>query len=262
MKLICPECSSKEIKNEGDGIMSCQKCDSIFDSGPQWTSYNPETQIPAVDNLENKGLNSKTILKWQKETRTGNLASRSILLASEEIERISNEVGLNDSIKESALEIFSSSSKAGIVRGRSSEKVAAAAIYTACRLANLPRTLDEIADKSNLNRNELSRLHRLIVRKLKLKITFTSLSNLLPRFATKLALNNLVQENAQEIIDLVEKSDYRQGISPAALLGAALYISCKNNKIRRSQLEIAKAVGTSEVTLRNRAKEIILLLKS
>ena len=231
MKLICPECSSKEIKNEGDGIMSCQKCDSIFDSGPQWTSYNPETQIPAVNNLENKGLNSKTILKWQKETRTGNLASRSILLASEEIERISNEVGLNDSIKESALEIFSSSSKAGIVRGRSSEKVAAAAIYTACRLANLPRTLDEIADKSNLNRNELSRLHRLIVRKLKLKISFTSLSNLLPRFATKLALNNLVQENAQEIIDLVEKSDYRQGISPAALLGAALYISCKNNKI-------------------------------
>ena len=222
MKLICPECSSKEIKNEGDGIMSCQKCDSIFDSGPQWTSYNPETQIPTVDNLENKGLNSKTILKWQKETRTGNLASRSILLASEEIERISNEVGLNDSIKESALEIFSSSSKAGIVRGRSSEKVAAAAIYTACRLANLPRTLDEIADKSNLNRNELSRLHRLIVRKLKLKISFTSLSNLLPRFATKLALNNLVQENAQEIIDLVEKSDYRQGISPAALFGAAL----------------------------------------
>ena len=260
MKLICPECSSKEIKNEGDGIMSCQKCDSIFDSGPQWTSYNPETQIPAI-NLENK-LNSKTILKWQEETRTGNLASRSILLASDEIERISNEVGLNDSIKESALEIFSSSSKAGIVRGRSSEKVAAAAIYTACRLANLPRTLDEIADKSNLNRNELSRLHRLIVRKLKLKISFTSLSNLLPRFATKLALNNLVQENAQEIIDLVEKSDYRQGISPAALLGAALYISCKNNKVRRSQLEIAKAVGTSEVTLRNRAKEIILLLKS
>ena len=31
MSLVCPECSAKEIKNEGDGIMSCQKCDSIFD---------------------------------------------------------------------------------------------------------------------------------------------------------------------------------------------------------------------------------------
>ena len=263
MNLICPECSGKEIKNEGDGIMSCQKCDSIFDSGPQWTSYNPETQFPTqTKNMENKNLNSRTILKWQKETRTGNLASKSILLASEEIERIANELKLSDSIKESALEIFSSSSKAGLVRGRSSEKVAAAAIYSACRMGNLPRTLDEIADKSNLNRNELSRLHKLIVRKLKLKIAFTSLSILLPRFVTKLALNNIVQEIAQEIIDLVENSNYRQGISPAALLGAALYISCKNNKTRRSQLEIAKAVGTSEVTLRNRAKEIIILLKS
>ena len=143
--------------------------------------------------MESKGLNSKTILKWQKETRTGNLASRSILLASEEIERISNEIKITDSIKESALEIFSSSSKSGLVRGRSSEKVAAASIYTACRMANVPRTLDEIADKSNLNRNELSRLHKLIVRKLKLKVGFTNIGNLLPRFATKLALNKNIK---------------------------------------------------------------------
>jgi len=260
MKLNCPECSTKEIKNEGDGIMSCQKCDLIFDSGPQWTKYNPKDQTTQTVTKENEGISSKTILKWQKETRTGNLASRSILLASEEIERISNEIKINDSIKESALEIFSSSSKTGLVRGRSSEKVAAASIYTACRMGNVPRTLDEIAETSNLNRNELSRLHKLISRKLKLKIGFTSLNNLLPRFSNKLALNNIVQTDAQEIIKLVEDSDYRQGISPAALLGAALYISCKNNKVRRSQLEIAKTVGTSEVTLRNRAKEILSLI--
>ena len=39
MNLSCPECSANEIKNEGDGIMSCKKCDLIFDSGPQWTRY-------------------------------------------------------------------------------------------------------------------------------------------------------------------------------------------------------------------------------
>jgi len=205
-------------------------------------------------------INSRTIMKWQKETRTGNLASRSILLASDEIERITFDLKVDNSIKESALEIFSSSSKAGLVRGRSSEKVAAAAIYTACRMANLPRTLDEVSDKTNLNRNELSRLHRLITRKLKLKINITNTANLLPRFSEKLALNRTIEIYAQDIINTVKKSDYRQGISPAALLGAAIYLSCKKNKIRRSQLEIAKAVGTSEVTLRNRAKEIIKLI--
>ncbi len=263
MKLNCPDCSSEEIKNEGDGIMTCIKCNSIFDSGPQWTRYNPnKTNKKQAKNIENKGISSKTIMKWQRETRTGNLASRSILLASEEIERLSDEIKINDSIKESALEIFSSSSKSGLVRGRSSEKVAAASIYTACRMANVPRTLDEIADKSNLNRNELSRLHKLIVRKLKLKVGFTNIANLLPRFATKLAVNNIIQNDAHDIIELVGKSGYRQGISPAALLGASLYISCKKNKVRRSQLEIAKVVGTSEVTLRNRAKEILSLIES
>ena len=70
----------------------------------------------------------------------------------------------------------------------------------------------------------------------------------------------IIEIYAQDIINTVESSDYRQGISPAALLGAALYLSCKKYKVRRSQLEIAKAVGTSEVTLRNRAKEIIKLI--
>jgi transcription initiation factor TFIIB len=106
----------------------------------------------------------------------------------------------------------------------------------------------------------LSKLHRLITRKLKLKISVTNTANLLPRFSNKLALNRNIEIDAQKIINIVESSDYRQGISPAALLGAALYLSCKKNKIRRSQLEIAKAVGTSEVTLRNRAKEIIKLV--
>jgi transcription initiation factor TFIIIB Brf1 subunit/transcription initiation factor TFIIB len=106
----------------------------------------------------------------------------------------------------------------------------------------------------------LSRLHRVITRKLKLKISITNTVTLLPRFSEKLALNRNIEIYAQDIINTVESSDYRQGISPTALLGAALYLSCKKYKVRRSQFEIAKAVGTSEVTLRNRAKEIIKLI--
>ena len=263
MNLNCPECSTKEIRNEGDGIMSCLKCNTVFDSGPQWAKYNPSANNQMIGKVENKsGINAKTVLKWQKETRTGNLTSRSILLAAEEIERIATVIKLKNEMRESALEIFSSASKAGIVRGRSSEKVAAAAIYTACRMANVPRTLDEVANYSSINRNELSRLHKLIVRKLKLSAKRTNLQYLLERFSSKLELNDVITKAAKEIIVIIEKSDYRQGISPAALLGASLYISCKKNGTRRSQLEIANTVGTSEVTLRNRSKEISTILNS
>ncbi len=169
---------------------------------------------------------------------------------------------LENKIIESGLEIFSSSSKRGIVRGRSTQKVAAASVFTACRMNNLPITLDEISNLCSLNRNELSKLHRLIKRKLKLKINISSSINFLPKFTKKLALPKNVETEAKEIIRFVEDSDYRQGISPIALLGASIYLACKETKVRRSQLEIAKTLGTSEVTLRNRAKEIKSLLNS
>jgi len=259
MNINCPDCKSQEIKDEGDGIMSCNQCDLIFDAGPQWIKYNPSLKSDKnTQMLTNKNqVTSKTILKWQKETRGGNLGSRSILMASDEIERIANELKLNVTIKESALELFSSSSKEGIVRGRSSEKIAAAAIYTACRMANIPRTLDEVASKTNLNRNELSRLHRLITRRLKLQIHAAGTANFLSRFASKLSIPKDVEDEARTIIVSVERKHYSQGISPNAMLGAALYIACRSKKIRRSQLEIAKVVGTSEVTLRNRSKQIL-----
>ena len=261
MSVKCPDCDGDNIKDQGDGIMSCKNCDLIFDAGPQWRKYNPEDKPSQAPGFQSEpALTSKAILKWQESTRSGNLVSKSILQASEEIERIANEIRVTNSIKESALEIFSSSSKAGIVRGRSSGKVAAAAVYTACRMANIPRTLDEISERTHLNRNELSRLHKLITRKLKLKIYAANTSNFLPRFAHKLAIDDDVEKEAEKIIKIIEKSNYRRGISPAALLGASLYIACKNNKVRRSQLEIAKAVGTSEVTLRNRAKEILSII--
>lgn len=37
----CPDCDNENIISEGDGIMSCEACNLIFDSGPQWMKYKP-----------------------------------------------------------------------------------------------------------------------------------------------------------------------------------------------------------------------------
>lgn len=257
----CPECNNEKIASEGDGIMSCSSCSLVFDSGPQWMKYKPAKTTKTKAKEVTTTTNSRTVLKWQNEIRTNVSLGKNILLASEEINRISELLKLDNKVIESGLEIFSSSSKKGIVRGRSTQKVAAASIFTACRVNNLPITLDEIANICSLNRNELSKLHRLIKRKLKLKINISSSITFLPKFTEKLSLPKNVETEAKEIIRSVENSQYRQGISPIALLGASIYLACKKAKVRRSQLEIAKTLGTSEVTLRNRAKEINSLIK-
>ena len=258
----CPDCDNENIISEGDGIMSCEACNLIFDSGPQWMKYKPVESAKEKAKVIEVKNRSNAVLKWQTEIRNNVSLGKNILLASEEINRIGEMLKLENKIIESGLEIFSSSSKRGIVRGRSTQKVAAASVFTACRMNNLPITLDEISNLCSLNRNELSKLHRLIKRKLKLKINISSSINFLPKFTKKLALPKNVETEAKEIIRFVEDSDYRQGISPIALLGASIYLACKETKVRRSQLEIAKTLGTSEVTLRNRAKEIKSLLNS
>lgn len=257
----CPKCDNERVTSEGDGIMSCNSCNLVFDSGPQWMKYKPAKLSKTNTKEINISTNSGTVLKWQSEVRSNISLGKNILIASKEINRISELLKLDNKIMESGLEIFSSSSKEGIVRGRSTQKVAAASVFTACRVSNLPITLDEIANLCSLNRNELSKLHRLIKRKLKLKINISSSLTFLPKFRKKLALPKNVETEAKEIIQFVEGSEYRQGISPIALLGASIYLACKKTNVRRSQLEIAKKLGTSEVTLRNRAKEISSLIK-
>jgi len=43
-------------------------------------------------------------------------------------------------------------------------------------------------------------------------------------------------------------------------IAAALYIACKTTDERRSQKEIARAVGTTEVMLRNRLKDLKMVI--
>ena len=97
---------------------------------------------------------------------------------------------------------------------------------------------------------------------MKLQIHAAGTANFISRFSSKLGLPKIVEEEATKTIETLEAKHYSHGISPNALLGATLYLACKKMKVRRSQLEIAKVVGTSEVTLRNRSKQIFTLLNS
>ena len=57
-----------------------------------------------------------------------------------------------------------------LVRGRSISAVLVAAIYTACREMGIPRTLNDIATKSNVKRKSVAKCYRQLLLGLDLKI--------------------------------------------------------------------------------------------
>ena len=75
----CPECDNEKIIAEGDGIMSCESCSLVFDSGPQWMKYKPSNKLKKPEQKVNVSSSSRTVLKWKSEVRTNVSLGKNIL---------------------------------------------------------------------------------------------------------------------------------------------------------------------------------------
>jgi transcription initiation factor TFIIB len=137
------------------------------------------------------------------------------------------------------------------------ESVIAACIYAACRSYNIPRTLDEIAATSDVARKEIGRTYRFMIRKLAIKVPPSSPKDYISRFSSILHLSPKVQNEALKILAKADISELTSGRGPAGIAAAALYVAALLNNEKRTQREVADVAGITEVTIRNRYKELI-----
>ena len=137
------------------------------------------------------------------------------------------------------------------------ESVIAACLYAACRSYNIPRTLDEMATASDVERKEIGRTYRFIIRKLGIKVTQSSPKDYISRFSSLLQLSPKTQNEALNVLKDAEKVELTSGRGPAGIAAAALYVAALMNDEKKTQREVADIAGITEVTIRNRYKELI-----
>jgi hypothetical protein len=99
-----------------------------------------------------------------------------------EITKISNNLNLPKNILETASVIYRKAVKEHLIRGRSIQGVTSAAIYVACRQCGLARTLEEIAQASNINKKEVGRSYRFLIKELNYFIPPLKPSSILQSF--------------------------------------------------------------------------------
>jgi len=288
---VCPECGSPRlIRDYKRGEFICQDCglvieETYIDSGPEWRAFDSEQKekrarvgAPITYTIHDKGLSTiidwsnkdyygKSISirnraqlfrlrKWQRRIRISNATERNLAFALSELDRLASALGLPKSVRETASVIYRKAVEKNLIRGRSIEGVVAAALYAACRQAGVPRTLDEIAAYSRVDRKEVGRTYRFIARELGLKLMPTSPTDYIPRFCTALGLDGEVQRKAIEIIKKAEEKELTSGRGPTGVAAAAIYIASILCGKRRTQREVAEVAGVTEVTIRNRYKEL------
>ncbi|TFF88450.1 MAG: transcription initiation factor IIB, partial [Promethearchaeota archaeon] len=257
-----------------------------IDQGPEWRAFNTEekdkrarTGAPTSYTIHDKGLSTiidwhdkdsygrkispkrraqiYRLRKWQIRTRVHSSSARNLVIAMSELDRLASQLGIPRGVKESAAVIYRRAIEQKIIRGRSIEAMIAAAIYAACRLRKVPRTLDEICQYTRIKRKELGRSYRLIIGRLGVRMPVASPIDYLSRFGEELNISSRTQKRAAELLELAKEKALTAGKDPTGLAAAAIYIVAIQEGERRTQREIAKIAHVTEVTVRNRYKELV-----
>jgi len=144
----------------------------------------------------------------------------------------------------------------GLVRGRSIAAIAAAALYAACRGSGTPRTLREIAEASLVDKKDVARCYRLLLRELAVQMPIADPLTYISKIAERTGISGKTQGIAIQILREARKRRAAAGKDPMGLAAAALYIACLQNDEKKTQKDIAEAAGVTEVTVRNRYKTL------
>jgi len=144
-----------------------------------------------------------------------------------------------------------------LLPGRSIEGVSTASLYAAARQAGTPRSLDEIAGVSRVEKDEIARTYRYVVRELKLEIQPADPESYVPRFASDLGLSDEAERRARSLLNTAKEQGIHSGKSPVGLAAAAVYAASLLVNEKVTQSEVSEVANISEVTIRNRYHELL-----
>lgn len=283
----CPECTGINLFfNRDKGEVICKDCGLVIEEkmvefGQEWRDFESDsrdkqrrTGAPMTYTQYDQGLGTEVgqssdlyklkekdknkffrLRKWQYRISTA--IERNLKLALAELKRVSSFLKLPKSVEEEAARIYTMAVQRGLVRGRSMESVVAGALYAACRRHEVPRTLDELGEASGIEKKEIGRTYRFVTRELGLTIMPSNPADYIARFASSLKLTAESQSRAVEILEMAQQHELTSGRGPTGIAAAALYVAALINGEKRTQREVADVAGVTEVTIRNRYKELL-----
>ena len=91
---------------------------------------------------------------------------------------------------------------------------------------------------------------------LDLEVPLTDPAQYVSKFATELKLSGEIQEESVKLIKKALKKGLISGRGPTGVAAAALYIASAMHGEKKTQKEVADVAGVTEVTIRNRYREL------
>ncbi|WP_435318030.1 transcription initiation factor IIB [Haloarchaeobius sp. TZWSO28] len=288
---VCPECSGNLVADSEHGETVCTDCGLVVeednvDRGPEWRAFDSKEKdeksrvgAPTTNMMHDQGLSTnigwqnkdaygrqlssnqrqkmQRLRTWNERFRTRDSKERNLKQALGEIDRMASALGLPKNVRETASVIYRRALAEDLLPGRSIEGVSTASLYAAARQAGTPRSLDEVTNVSRVERDEIARTYRYVVRELNLEIQPADPVSYVPRFASELGISDEAERRARQLLETAKQQGLHSGKSPVGLAAAAVYAASLLANEKVTQNEVSDVANISEVTIRNRYHELL-----
>lgn len=287
----CTYCNSSDIVfDSSTGEYICCNCGLVLqrtniDRSPEWRAFTeeersemervgpPPTPIYDVGGLSTKIVPTKEregdsqdpskylrLAKWQDRSVQSSPLSRSL----PKVQYLINSVGLKlncpQVVIERAIDVYRIAHSKGLLKGRALEAEIAASLYMACKLLDNPRTLHEIAQAYGISKVSIAKAYRELSWSMGSPKKTDEAELILVRLANKLGISGKLLNISLNLLKSARERKLTSGRSPKSLAAACIYLASVMTNSELTQKEIASAGDVTEVTLRNRYKEMIQAL--
>ncbi|WP_222919084.1 transcription initiation factor IIB [Natrinema sp. SYSU A 869] len=287
----CPECDGRLVADDEHAETVCEDCGLVVDEGeidrgPEWRAFDAAEKdeksrvgAPMTNMMHDQGLSTnigwqdkdaygkslssrqrekmQRLRTWNERFRTRNSKERNLKQALGEIDRMASALGLPENVQETASVIYRRALEEDLLPGRSIEGVATSSLYAAARQAGTPRSLDEISAVSRVEKTEVARTYRYVVRELGLEVQPADPESYVPRFASDLDLSDESELRARGLLATAKEKGIHSGKSPVGLAAAAVYAAALLTNEQITQNDVSEVASISEVTIRNRYHELL-----
>ena len=287
----CPVCGNLLIGDSEKGEQVCPTCGYVTvapaDSGPEWKAMDLEEKnrrvrvgSPTTLALHDLGLSTEIsrtmrdshgkyldpamratvekMRKWQSRTRTINSEERGLSNVLSKISELCESLNLPDNVAETAAQIYRTSAKMKVAKSKSILGMTAATVYLACRKCGVSRTLKEVARAAGMEKGSVARYFRLVLKEVeKDYVPPPSVEKYISKLINMAKIDPRVEHLALTLSRKTSDSKISSGKAPAGLAAAYVYLSSVMVGEHLPQREVAEFAEVTEVTVRNRCREIL-----
>ena len=271
--------------------------DQIVDYGPETISSNLEDKmklaratgqttysqhdlgITTEISISAKDFSGKTInhevasqmhslRKWQQRVRVSSPRERRLASVLAKMGETCDGLNLSKNVLETASMIYRNLDGHVDVKGKSVVSITAATIYMACKQCDVVRSLEEICrsicpPKDVKSKTKLAaRYYRTIVMEIgQLAAPIVTMDKYISKIANMTQTDVRVERLALEIAEKTKDNSVADGKAPNGIAAAYLYVASVLLGQNVLQRDVSSVAGVTEVTIRNRCKEILTCYK-